>query len=242
MAQGTADLASLTTCGWNRSSHRCHCEVSLQYPVPRGKDRLFSGKAHRAPKSVHRYDSEGLDTCNPESPAQYRHFGALQLVTGGTRGIGRAIAEGFGQAGGRVLWPAGSLKRAQKLRKRSVRRASRYWHRVPHGVVRRRAGSCSHDRGAIWWNRCRGEQRCKALAEPIGSFTNAGLSKSIDVNVKGPIFLIQESLPYLRVSDHASVINVVSAGAWLFSAPVALRRRQGDDGHLHQGTRRWTSS
>jgi hypothetical protein len=32
------------------------------------KGSLISGKAHRAPKSVHRYDSEGLDTCNPESP------------------------------------------------------------------------------------------------------------------------------------------------------------------------------
>src|SRR6202034_3478345 len=60
-----------------------------------------------------------------------------------------------------------------------------------------------------------------ALAEPVGSFTEAGFTKSIDVNVKGPLFLIQEALPYLRVSDHASVINVVSAGAWLFSSPVA---------------------
>ena len=60
-----------------------------------------------------------------------------------------------------------------------------------------------------------------ALAEPVGSFTEAGVTKSMDVNVKGPLFLIQESLPYLRVSDHASVINMVSAGAWLFSATVA---------------------
>ena len=60
-----------------------------------------------------------------------------------------------------------------------------------------------------------------ALAEPIGSFSEAGFTKSIDVNVKGPIFLVQEALPYLRESEHASVINMVSAGAWLFSATVA---------------------
>jgi NAD(P)-dependent dehydrogenase (short-subunit alcohol dehydrogenase family) len=60
-----------------------------------------------------------------------------------------------------------------------------------------------------------------ALSEPIGALTEAGLTKSFDVNVKGPIFLIQESLDYLRASDHASVINLVSAGAWLFSASVA---------------------
>jgi NAD(P)-dependent dehydrogenase (short-subunit alcohol dehydrogenase family) len=60
-----------------------------------------------------------------------------------------------------------------------------------------------------------------ALAEPIGHFSEAGLRKSFDVNVIGPVFLIQEALPHLRDSDHASVINLVSAGAWLFSATVA---------------------
>jgi NAD(P)-dependent dehydrogenase (short-subunit alcohol dehydrogenase family) len=60
-----------------------------------------------------------------------------------------------------------------------------------------------------------------ALTEPIGAFTEAGFTKSMDVNLKGPVFLIQEALPYLRASSHASVINVVSAGAWLFSATVA---------------------
>jgi len=60
-----------------------------------------------------------------------------------------------------------------------------------------------------------------ALPEPIGSFTDAGFTKSVDVNVKGPVFLVQEALPHLRRSAHAAVVNVVSAGAWLFSSPVA---------------------
>ncbi len=42
------------------------------------------------------------------------------------------------------------------------------------------------------------------------------------MNIKGPVFLVQEALPHLRESDHASVINVVSAGAWLYSAFVAM--------------------
>jgi NAD(P)-dependent dehydrogenase (short-subunit alcohol dehydrogenase family) len=60
------------------------------------------------------------------------------------------------------------------------------------------------------------------LTEPVGSFSDEGFTKSVDVNIRGPVFLIQESLPYLRSSEHASVINVVSAGAWLFSTHVAL--------------------
>ncbi len=61
-----------------------------------------------------------------------------------------------------------------------------------------------------------------ALTEPVGSFSDAGFAKSVDVNLKGPVFLVQAALPYLRESEHASVLNVVSAGAWLYSAPVAL--------------------
>ena len=61
-----------------------------------------------------------------------------------------------------------------------------------------------------------------ALAEPVGAFTEAGFAKSVDVNVRGPVFLVQEALPHLKASAHASVVNVVSAGAWLFSANVAM--------------------
>ena len=74
-----------------------------------------------------------------------------------------------------------------------------------------------------------------ALTEPIGGFTEAGFDKSVDVNIKGPVFLTQEALPHLRASDHASVINVVSAGAWLYSAFVAMYAAgQGGDGVVHE--------
>lgn len=61
-----------------------------------------------------------------------------------------------------------------------------------------------------------------ALALPVGSFTEEALQKSFDVNLKGPVLLIQEALPHLETSPTASVINVVSAGAWLFSGNVAM--------------------
>jgi len=61
-----------------------------------------------------------------------------------------------------------------------------------------------------------------ALTLPVGSFTEEALQKSFDVNLKGPVLLIQEALPHLESSPTAAVINVVSAGAWLFSATVAM--------------------
>ena len=61
-----------------------------------------------------------------------------------------------------------------------------------------------------------------ALAQPIGQFTADAWQKSFDVNLRGPVFLVQEALPYLEASPRASVVNVVSAGAFLFSAQVAM--------------------
>ena len=82
-----------------------------------------------------------------------------------------------------------------------------------------------------------------ALAEPIGSFTEAGVTKSIDVNVKGPIFLVQESLPYLRVSEHASVINYGLGGSLaLLRHGRPLCRRQGRHGLVYQGAGRGPGS
>jgi NAD(P)-dependent dehydrogenase (short-subunit alcohol dehydrogenase family) len=44
----------------------------------------------------------------------------------------------------------------------------------------------------------------------------------MDVNLRGPIFLVQEALTYLERSRHAAVLNVLSGGAFLFSATVSL--------------------
>ena len=45
------------------------------------------------------------------------------------------------------------------------------------------------------------------------------LTKSFEVNLRGPVFLVQEALPHLKASPHAAVLNMVSVGAFIF-APV----------------------
>jgi NAD(P)-dependent dehydrogenase (short-subunit alcohol dehydrogenase family) len=152
----------------------------------------------------------------------FRLDGRVALVTGGTRGIGRAIAEGFGQAGARVVVasrkPDACAETQEALRSAGIDAIGISCHMGSLGDVRDLVTATVERFGGI---DVVVNNAANALAEPIGSFSEAGFTKSIDVNVKGPLFLIQESLPYLRVSDHASVINMVSAGAWLFSATVA---------------------
>jgi NAD(P)-dependent dehydrogenase (short-subunit alcohol dehydrogenase family) len=152
----------------------------------------------------------------------FRLDGRVALVTGGTRGIGRAIAEGFGRAGARVVVasrkPEACQESERALRSAGIDAAGIACHMGSMEDVRALVAATAERFGAI---DVVVNNAANALSEPIGSFTEAGVTKSLDVNVKGPIFLVQESLPYLRDSDHASVINLVSAGAWLFSATVA---------------------
>jgi NAD(P)-dependent dehydrogenase (short-subunit alcohol dehydrogenase family) len=152
----------------------------------------------------------------------FRLDGRVALITGGTRGIGRAIAEGFGQAGARVVVasrkPDACTETERELRALGIDALGVPCHMGSLASVESLvAGAVAHF-GAL---DIVVNNAANALTEPIGHFTEAGLTKSVDVNIKGPVFLIQEALPHLEASDHASVINVVSAGAWMFSATVA---------------------
>jgi NAD(P)-dependent dehydrogenase (short-subunit alcohol dehydrogenase family) len=162
-------------------------------------------------------DSESIDVSR-----LFRLEGRVALITGGTRGIGRAIAEGFGHAGARVVVasrkPDACAETEAALRSVGIDAIGVACHMGSMEDVRSLVAAAVERFGGI---DVVVNNAANALAEPVGSFTEAGVTKSIDVNVKGPLFLVQESLPYLRVSDHASVINMVSAGAWLFSATVA---------------------
>jgi NAD(P)-dependent dehydrogenase (short-subunit alcohol dehydrogenase family) len=162
-------------------------------------------------------DSEGIDVSR-----LFRLDGRVALITGGTRGIGRAIAEGFGHAGARVVVasrkPEACAETEAALRSVGIDAIGIACHMGSMEDVHSLVAAAADRFGGI---DVVVNNAANALAEPVGSFTEAGVTKSIDVNVKGPLFLVQESLPYLCVSDHASVINMVSAGAWLFSATVA---------------------
>jgi len=145
------------------------------------------------------------------------------VVTGGTRGIGLALAEGYVCAGAKVVVAS---------RKADACRAAEQHLRDLGGEA---LGVPTHMADlddlatlvAATVERFGGldvlvNNAANGLTQPIGSFTPDAWAKSFDVNLRGPVFLLQEALPLLEASAHAAVLNVISAGAFLFSNHVAM--------------------
>jgi len=145
------------------------------------------------------------------------------IVTGGTRGIGRALAEGFVAAGARVV-VASRKAEACKETEQHLEALGGEALGVPthlgdldslRALVRKTVDAFGGVDVVV-------NNAANALALPHGQYTPEAWTKSLDVNLRGPVFLVQEALPYLKESEHAAVLNVVSGAAFLFSSTVSL--------------------
>lgn len=149
--------------------------------------------------------------------------GRVVLVTGGTRGIGRALAEGYAAAGARVVVasrkPEACAETEAHLRAMGAEALGVATHLGELAALRTLVERTVDAFGGI---DVVVNNAANALALPHGQYTADAWAKSLDVNLRGPVFLVQEALPWLEQSRHANVLNVLSGAAFLFSSTVSL--------------------
>lgn len=145
------------------------------------------------------------------------------IVTGGTRGIGLALAEGFVLAGARVVVASRKADACDQAA-RHLRGLGGQAIGVPthlgevdalEALVQRTVDEYGGLDVVV-------NNAANALAQPLGEMTPEALTKSFEVNLRGPVFLVQAALPHLKASAKASVINMVSVGAFNFSAMTSI--------------------
>ena len=149
--------------------------------------------------------------------------GRVALVTGGSRGIGRAIAETFVLAGAAVVVTSRKAEAcAQTVTALEALGGSAL--AVPANMgdpetPQRLADATLARFGGI---DIVVNNAANPLAAPLGAQTPQMWTKSFDVNLRGPALLTQAALPQLRASDQGRVINVISVGAFLHAAGTSM--------------------
>jgi NAD(P)-dependent dehydrogenase (short-subunit alcohol dehydrogenase family) len=149
--------------------------------------------------------------------------GRTVIVTGGTRGIGLALAEGYVLAGARVVVasrkPDACEEAAEHLRGLGGEAIGVPTHLGDVDALGALVQRTVDEFGGI---DVVVNNAANALAQPLGQMTVEAWSKSYDVNLRGPVFLVQHALPHLKASSHGAVLNMVSTGAFIFSPTVSM--------------------
>jgi NAD(P)-dependent dehydrogenase (short-subunit alcohol dehydrogenase family) len=145
------------------------------------------------------------------------------IITGATRGIGRALASGFARAGANVAVTArheeACIEVAQELGNEGATAEGIPVHLADTESIEQLVQRTVARFGGI---DIVVNNAATGLAQRIGELTVDAWDKSMAVNLRGPVFLVERALPYLRRSPAASVLNIISPGAFIAAADWAM--------------------
>jgi NAD(P)-dependent dehydrogenase (short-subunit alcohol dehydrogenase family) len=147
----------------------------------------------------------------------------VAIVTGGTRGIGRSIAEGFLCAGAKVVVASRKADACAETEAHLVALGGEALGVATHmGDLAGLAALVEKTVARFGRIDIVVNNAATSLTLPLGEFTADAWAKSYDVNLRGPVFLVQDALPFLVASPCAAVIHVISAGAFVGAPGLAM--------------------
>ncbi|NVN52850.1 SDR family oxidoreductase [Mycolicibacterium hippocampi] len=149
--------------------------------------------------------------------------GRTVIVTGGTRGIGLALAEGYVLAGARVVVASRKADACEQAATHLREMGGEAIGVPTHvGDVEDLASLVARTVAEFGGVDVLVNNAANPLAQPLGQLTVDALTKSFEVNLRGPVVLTQEALPHLKASPHAAVLNMVSVGAFIFAPMLSI--------------------
>jgi NAD(P)-dependent dehydrogenase (short-subunit alcohol dehydrogenase family) len=147
----------------------------------------------------------------------------VAIVTGGSRGIGQAVVEGFAAVGAKVVVASRKAEACQEVADKVNAEGGTALAVPTHmGDLDQLAALVTTTVDTFGGVDIVVNNAANPLAQPLGSQTAEAWQKSFDVNLRGPVFLVQSALPHLRRSAHPAIVNVISAGVFTTGAFLSM--------------------
>jgi len=141
------------------------------------------------------------------------------LVTGGTRGIGRAAVGAFLEAGARVAVNG----RTEESTHNAVARLGREAVACPGDIAKQDACRTVVSKAVLTLGGLDVLVNCAGIAGggPMEAVTEAEWDATLDTNLKGTFFCIQSALPFLRMAK-GNVVNLASDAGLIGESGLAV--------------------